>query len=105
MLPDSNFTRLNTAEPQVGFFFENEALIAREGDTVAAALLAAGIASLRETPVTRSERGPYCLMGVCFECLVAIDGVPNQQACMIPVREGVRVSRMHGARQTHDPTD
>lgn len=42
-------------------------------------------------------RGPYCHMGVCYECLMEIDGVPNQQSCLIPVREGMSVKRQSGA--------
>ena len=39
-----------------------------------------------------------CLMGVCFDCLVEVDGRPNVQACMVTVREGMRVRLQHGAR-------
>ena len=53
---------------------------ARAGDTVAAALLAAGVDHCRTTPVTGAPRAPYCLMGVCFDCLVTIDGVGSRQA-------------------------
>ena len=63
---------------------------ARTGDTVAAALLAAGIDHCRTTPVSGAPRAPYCLMGVCFDCLVTIDGVGSRQACLVPVREGMR---------------
>ena len=71
---------------------------ARAGDSVAAALLAAGIVATRTTPVSDAPRGPYCMMGVCFECLMVIDGVASRQACLVPVREGLRVERQHGAR-------
>jgi len=71
---------------------------ARAGDSVAAALLAAGVAYVRTTPVSGAKRAPYCMMGVCFECLVTIDGVGNRQACLIPVREGMRVETQEGAR-------
>ncbi|MBL8342748.1 MAG: (2Fe-2S)-binding protein [Rubrivivax sp.] len=71
---------------------------AREGDSVAAAMLAAGLAGCRSTPVSGAPRGPYCLMGVCFECLVQIDGVANQQACLVPVREGMVVEPQQGKR-------
>ncbi len=54
----------------------------RSGDTVAAALLAAGIDRCRTTPVTRRAALPYCLMGVCFDCLVTIDGVGSRQGCL-----------------------
>ena len=71
---------------------------ARAGDSVAAAMLAAGIAACRTTPVSGAPRGPYCLMGACFDCLVNIDGVPNRQACLVAVAAGMRVERQQGAR-------
>ena len=70
---------------------------ARAGDTVAAALLAAGIAVFRTTPLTGAPRGPYCLMGTCFECLVAIDGQSNRQACTTRVAPGMRIAIQRGA--------
>ena len=63
------------------------------GASAAAAVLAAGFDSIRETPVDRSERAPYCMMGVCFDCLAEIDGVANRQSCMLEVRPGMRISR------------
>lgn len=39
------------------------------------------------------------MMGVCFDCLAEIDGVPNRQACMIEARTGMRIRRQIGARQ------
>jgi sarcosine oxidase subunit alpha len=71
---------------------------AREGDTVAAAVLAAGVAHTRTTPVGGRPRLPYCMMGVCFDCLMEIDGVPNRQACMVRVRDGMKLRRQDGAR-------
>ena len=72
---------------------------ARAGDSVAAAMLAAGHVQCRTTPISDSPRGPYCLMGVCFECLVTVDGIGNRQGCMIPVREGMRVETQRGKRE------
>lgn len=69
-----------------------------EGASAAAAVLLAGLPSIRETPVAGSHRLPYCLMGVCFDCLAEIDGVPNRQSCMIAVRPGMRIRRQQGAR-------
>ncbi len=77
---------------------EGRVVEAREGDSVALALLAAGVGHTRTTPVSGAPRAPLCLMGVCFECLVNLDGQPNVQACMREVRDGMRVSRQHGAR-------
>ena len=95
----SHFRRLDDAAGgKVTLTFDGEAIEARAGDTVAAAMLSAGFVAGRETPVSGSPRGPYCLMGACFECLVEIDGEPNRQACMTEVRDGMSVRRMRGAR-------
>jgi sarcosine oxidase subunit alpha len=72
---------------------------AQVNDTVAAALLAAGIAHCRTTPVSGAPRAPYCMMGVCFECLVEIDGAGIRQACLVPVRPGMDVKTQQGKRE------
>jgi predicted molibdopterin-dependent oxidoreductase YjgC len=77
---------------------------ARDGDSVAATLLAAGVTACRTTPVSGAARGPFCMMGVCFDCLVTIDGRPNQQGCLVPVRDGMRIERQPGARIAVDAT-
>lgn len=81
---------------QVTFTFNATPITASAGDSVAAALLAAGIRVCRTTPVSGAPRGPYCMMGVCFECLVRIDGVGNRQGCLVPVREGMMVETQEG---------
>ena len=68
------------------------------GASAAAAVLAAGFDNIRETPVDGSERGPYCMTGVCFDCLAEIDGVANRQSCMVEVRPGMQISRQMRAR-------
>lgn len=92
------FRRLETPAGEIRFNYEGRDIIARPGDTVAAALLAAGETSLRATPVSGAPRAPYCMMGVCFDCLMEIDGVGNRQACLTPVAAGIRVRRQRGAR-------
>jgi len=93
------FARLpDTRGEPVGIRVDGVAHTARAGDTVAAALLAAGIAACRTTPLSEAPRGPYCLMGVCFECLVTIDGHPNRQGCLVEVAEGMRIDTQRGAR-------
>jgi sarcosine oxidase subunit alpha len=72
---------------------------AKAGDTVAAALLAAGLGASRATPVSGEPRAPYCMMGVCFECLVTIDGVGNRQGCLTPVRDGMAIETQKGKRE------
>lgn len=93
------FKRLPDPElKSVTLTIDGRAVEAREGDSVAAAMLAAGLLSCRATAVSGGARGPYCLMGVCFDCLVVIDGVPSRQACMTRVRAGMKVERQDGAR-------
>lgn len=100
-MPDvSNPTRLEApAGPAVAFTFEGHAFSAAQGDSVAAALLAAGVVDFRETPVSGVARGPFCMMGACFDCLVEIDGASDRQACMVAVTEGMEVRRMRGRRE------
>jgi D-hydroxyproline dehydrogenase subunit gamma len=93
------FKRLpDAANGSVQIFVEGKPVTVRQGDSVAAALFATGFLAFRTTPVSGAARGPYCMMGVCFDCLVTIDGAPNQQACMIRVTPGMRVERQQGAR-------
>ncbi len=74
------------------FTFDDRRVAARPGQSVAAALTDAGIRAFRET-TKGGERGIFCGMGVCQDCLVTVDGMPNQRACMTPVREGLAVAR------------
>ncbi len=67
-----------------------------KGETVAAALLASGSRYTRLTPLSAAPRAPFCLMGVCYECLMVIDGQPNQRACKKLVVEGMVIQRQHG---------
>jgi predicted molibdopterin-dependent oxidoreductase YjgC len=78
--------------------FDGRPLDLPAGMTLAAALLAAGVGVLRATPVSGAPRGPFCMMGACFDCLVEIDGI-RVQACMTEVREGLAI-RSTGGRST-----
>jgi D-hydroxyproline dehydrogenase subunit gamma len=93
------FQRIGKSEGSVVISVDGARVTAQAGDTVAAALLAAGLTSTRTTPVSGAPRAPYCMMGVCFECLVTIDDVGNRQACLIPVREGMRIETQKGKRE------
>jgi predicted molibdopterin-dependent oxidoreductase YjgC len=83
--------RLDETGAVVRFTFDGREVDAREGDSVAAALIAAGIGPIRSSAVSGEPRAPYCMMGVCFECLVEIDGLANRQACMVRVQPGMQV--------------
>ena len=69
------------------------------GCTAAAAMLMHSGGASRTTPLSGEGRAPYCMMGVCFECLVEINGEPNQQGCLITVSEGMRIAHQHGKRE------
>ena len=84
-------------QPTVCIQFEDRTLCVREGTTVAAALLLNGVGPFRTTPVKSTPRAPYCMMGVCFDCLVEVDGKPSRQACLTTVRDGMVIRRQHGA--------
>jgi predicted molibdopterin-dependent oxidoreductase YjgC len=87
---------------ELTIWFDDRPIEARAGDSVAVALLAAGIVTTRTTTVSAAPRGPFCLMGACFECLAEVDGRANTQTCMTPVRDGMRVRRQDGARRIGD---
>jgi predicted molibdopterin-dependent oxidoreductase YjgC len=83
--------------PAVTLSVDGEPCTVPAGAPVASALLQRGFAS-RISGVSGSPRAPYCMMGVCFECLVEIDGVPNKQACMVVAEAGMVVRCQVGHR-------
>jgi hypothetical protein len=90
---------LSRTEPgDLTIWFDGNPVPARSGDTIAVALLAAGITTTRTTPVSGAPRGPFCLMGACFDCLAQVDGLANVQTCMASVCDGMRVETQRGAR-------
>lgn len=64
-----------------------------EGDTVAAVMMLEIGQPYRRTVISGSDRAPFCMMGVCFDCLVEIDGIPNQQGCLRSVESDMRIRR------------
>jgi hypothetical protein len=58
------------------------------GQSVAAALIAAGIRSWRTTRHTGAPRGLFCGIGACYDCLITVNGEPAQRACLLPARDG-----------------
>jgi predicted molibdopterin-dependent oxidoreductase YjgC len=85
------FARLPDEREVVTILVDGSPVAARAGDSVAAALLGAGVQAFRSTPVSRAPRGPFCMMGTCFDCVVTIDGQRNVQACLARVVEGMRI--------------
>jgi predicted molibdopterin-dependent oxidoreductase YjgC len=91
------FKRLdNPAQNRVNVTINGQPVQVPAGETVAAAVLTHGLPYTRTTPVSGAPRAPFCLTGVCFECLMVIDGKANQRACMKQVREGMRIECQQG---------
>lgn len=94
------FRHMTTAaQPLVTVHVDGRAVQARAGETLALALLNAGVTTFRHTPISAQPRAPLCLMGVCFDCLVEVDAQQNVQSCMVEVRDGMSVRLQSGARQ------
>ena len=81
----------------IEFTFDGEKIDAITGQSVAAALLAANQRALRKTRFDNNERGIFCGIGVCFDCLVVIDGITNQRACLIEAKPGMKVQTQVGS--------
>ncbi|GAA2058513.1 (2Fe-2S)-binding protein [Catenulispora yoronensis] len=80
----------------VDFTFDGRPMTAESGQTVGGALLAAGVLSWRTTRVNGRPRGLFCGIGVCFDCLVTVNGEPNVRACLVPVSHGDVVVTQEG---------
>jgi predicted molibdopterin-dependent oxidoreductase YjgC len=85
------------------FTFDGQDVPAYEGETVAAALIAAGRRAFRLTGRGAEPRGLFCGMGLCFDCLVRVNGRPNVRACQAPAAEGMRVETQRGAGSWEAP--
>lgn len=96
---DVNILRLEQGI-QRGTAFEitvdGETVTAYPGETLATVLLATGQRTFRATSNTGEPRGLYCGMGICFDCLVILNGRPNVRACVTLVQPGVQVERQSG---------
>ncbi|WP_210725629.1 (2Fe-2S)-binding protein [Arthrobacter silvisoli] len=71
--------------------FDGRPLTATAGQSVGAALASQGVTAWRSTRKGGKPRGLFCGIGVCFDCLVTVDGETNQRACLVEVCEGMEV--------------
>jgi D-hydroxyproline dehydrogenase subunit gamma len=93
------FRKLHEPAAQaVTIYIDGAPVAAEAGESVAAVLLRQSPLWSRMTAVTQSPRAPYCMMGVCFECLAQVDGEASVQTCLTVVRDGMRVERQRGKR-------
>lgn len=79
------------------FTFEDREIFAESGQSIGAALIAAGLRSWRTTRNSGAPRGIFCGIGVCFDCLITVNGRANQRACLIEARQGDVVEPQEGA--------
>ncbi len=90
-------TRSDPALPEVQrgepitVLVDGRLLAAFAGETVAALLLSQGIRTFRLTAKGHEPRSMYCGIGICYDCLVTIDGVPNIRACLTPLAPGMAI--------------
>ena len=76
---------------KISFTFNGQAFTCESGQSVAAALIAANNRELRRTRFEGEPRSIFCGMGICFDCVVVIDGVANQRSCLIEAKPGMKV--------------
>ena len=86
--------RIDGDDPRrvVAFEVDGQRFSGREGEPLAMALWAAGERHLRDCSSGGAPRAAFCAMGICFECMVVVDGAAVR-ACLLPVREGMQVRR------------
>lgn len=92
------------SRPVVELTVDGRSVVAKQGETLAIALLNAGAVWFRRTPVSGQPRAPLCMMGACFECVVEVDGVQNVQSCMVEAGPGMNVRLTMGARRVESAT-
>jgi hypothetical protein len=86
----------NSASQEPAFSFDGRPIPFSDGQSVGAALTAAGVRTWRSTRVEGRPRGLFCGIGICFDCLVVADGRPNQRACLLPAHADLTISTQEG---------
>lgn len=90
------FTPVGPASTTITVHLDGKPIPARLGESIAACLLRAGVRAFRATPVSGSPRGPFCMIGHCFDCLIEVEGSGSRQACLVQVAEGMRLRTQQG---------
>lgn len=94
------FRKLHESDAGVlTIYIDGVPVSADAGESVAAVLLRQADPWSRSAPVSGNKRTPFCMMGVCFECLAEVDGAASVQTCMKPVCDGMQVVRQDGKRR------
>lgn len=83
-------------EEEICFTFDGEKYFGKNGDTIAAALIASGVSYFRITAKKNAKRSIFCGIGQCSDCFVVVDGVPNVRSCITPLKQGMKINRQIG---------
>ena len=75
----------------IRFSFDGKDFEGAQGQSIAAALIASNQRVLRRTRFEKSPRSIFCGIGVCFDCVVVVDGVANQRSCLVEIKDGMKV--------------
>lgn len=97
------FRLLNPSPPDsVALRLDGRDVTVPASSSLAAAALIAGVMPTRYSAISGAGRAPYCMMGVCYDCLMEVDGVPDVQACLTPVRPGMKALTQSLGSALHD---
>ncbi len=86
---------MSDIKEMITIHIDGQAVLVEKGSTVASALVRHSAQPFRKSPATGEARAPHCFMGVCYECLVEIDGVPNRQGCLTEVQANMNIRQQH----------
>jgi len=81
---------------RISFFYNDREVEGYLNETIAAALHAAGVRKLGESPELHRPRGLFCAIGNCSSCFMVVDGEPNTRVCVMKVKPGMRVEEQKG---------
>lgn len=81
---------------KVTFYYDGKEMEGYEGESIAAALMAAGVKVHRHTAKKNLPRGIFCAIGRCTDCVMVVDGELNVRTCITPLKEGMHVQTQEG---------
>jgi len=96
------FRKARAGLPNATVIVDGQAVEAEIGEPLAAVILRTTRPYARVHPVSGALRAPYCMMGLCHDCIAIVDGVASTRTCRVPVRDGMVVQRQSGAHETPD---
>lgn len=93
------FRKIDPSGETLTVFIDGKPVSASAHESVAGVILRQDEIWNRRTTISQSPRAAFCMMGICFECLVTIEGRASQQGCLTQVRDGMRIERQRGRRK------